>query len=153
MSDAIDTLLTRMEQFPTRVTRLVENESLDALRRAGTNGSWGAVEILAFLRDLEYTVTNQVDQILDEDVPQLVEIDQDLVAIERDYHAQNPFDSVDDFRSARSQLVKQLRQLPPADWQRTAHHPTLGTVTLLDLIEHHDERDNDQLKALKDVLL
>ncbi|HLI51570.1 MAG TPA: hypothetical protein VKU87_07210 [Thermomicrobiaceae bacterium] len=153
MPAATDTLLARMEQFPTRVTRLVENESLDALRRAGANGSWGAVEILAYLRDLEFATTNQVDEILDEDVPQLTEIDEDLVAIERNYHAQDPFDSLAGFRAARSELVKQLRQLPPASWQRTAHHPTLGTITLLDLIEHHDERDNAQLKALKDVLL
>lgn len=153
MYSTTDTLLTRMELFPTRVARLVEDESLDALRRAGANGSWGAVEILAFMRDLEYTTTNQVDRILDEDVPQLTEIDRDLVAIERNYHAQNPFDSLADFSTARGQLIKLLRQLPAASWQRTAHHPSLGTITLLDLIEHHDERDNDQFKVLKDVLL
>ena len=146
-------MLERMGRLPERVIRLIEHESLDDLRRAGPGGSWGAVEHVAHLRDFDDVSLERIDQILNEDDPELDAFDTDVRAIERDYHAQNPFETAEEFRRVRSKLVNRLDGLQEEEWQRMAHLPSAGQITLDKLVQQLDEHDEEHFHALRDVLI
>ncbi|MDI3340523.1 MAG: DinB family protein [Sphaerobacter sp.] len=145
-------LLDRLRHFPERVARIVDPQPIEALRRAGANGGWGAVEILAHLRDWDEVTLDRVRRIVHEDTPELENFDTGFWAIERDYHAQDPRQVLAAFRARRARLVALLESLPDSAWQRTGRHPRWGTITLEELVQRVDEHDQKQLRALRDVL-
>jgi hypothetical protein len=153
MPSARDDLLSRLRRFPERVRRLVEQQPEDILRQAGSGGGWGAVEILAYLRDWDEVVTEHVDQILSEGEPALTEYDTDLWAIERDYAEEDPFEVIDQFEQLRDRLVDHLSELPDAQWQRTGVKADDQRVTLEDLIRELEAHDQQNLNTLRDLLL
>lgn len=146
-------LLERMIRLPERIQRLIADEPDEDLCRAGMGGSWGAVEHIAHLKDFDEVTLERVDLILTLDDPEIDDFDTDVRAIELDYHAENPRVSVDDFESLRAALVNRLDGLSAGEWQRTARHPDLGTITLEFLIRRLDEHDAQHFNALKDVLV
>jgi len=146
-------MLERMGRFPERVIRLIEHESLDDLRRAGPGGSWGAVEHVAHLRDFDDVSLDRIDQILSDNAPELDLFDTDVRAIERDYHAQNPLETAEEFRRVRSKLVNRLDGLKDEDWHRTARIAGRAPITLETLIRQLDEHDAEHFSALRDVLI
>lgn len=153
MTGTDEQLLERMERFPDRIIRLIEDESLEDLLRAGAGGSWGAVEHIAHLKDFDDVSLERIDQILQEDDPELELFDTDVRSIELDYHAQNPFGTAQAFRVARSKLVRRLAGLQPADWSRTANHPEVGRISLQQLVQQIDEHDAHHFDALREVLV
>ncbi|HUZ00733.1 MAG TPA: DinB family protein [Thermomicrobiaceae bacterium] len=153
MPSSRDDRLTRMRQLPDRVARIVDPAPLDAIRRAGANGEWGAIEILTHLRDWDEVNLDRLDHVLGEDRPTLETFDGDLWAIERDYHAQDPSRVLVSLRQHRRRLVDELEAVPDAGWSRTARHPELGEVTLDDLVRRIDEHDQQHLQDLRDLLL
>ena len=146
-------MLERMGRIPERVIRLIEHEPLEDLRRAGPGGSWGAVEHVAHLRDLDDVSLDRIDRILSENVPELDMFDTDVRAIERDYHARNPLETAEEFRSVRSKLVNRLDGLNDEDWDRTARIGDSAPITLETLIRQLDEHDAEHMNALRDVLV
>lgn len=150
---AREEILARMRQLPERIARIVQPLSIEALTRAGAGGQWGAVEILAHLRDCDEINIERVERILTEDQPTLETYDSDLWAIERDYQSQDPIEILASFRALRGELVDSLQGLSPEQWSRTARHPDLGTITLADLVRTIDEHDQRHFQDLKDVLL
>lgn len=146
-------LLARLQNSPGRLSRLVEPQPIEILKRAGPDGSWGAIEILAHLRDWDEVTYERIERILNEDTPALETYDCDLWAIERDYHAQNPSEVLASFRELRARLVSQLSGLPEAAWERTANHPMRGRITLEELVRQLDAHDQEHFHTLKDVLL
>lgn len=153
MTGTDEQLLERMERFPERVIRLIEDESLEDLLRAGAGGSWGAVEHIAHLKDFDDVSLERIDQILQNEEPELELFDTDVRSIELDYHAQNPFDTAQAFRVSRAKLVRRLAGLQPSDWSRTAIHPEVGRISLQQLVQHIDEHDVQHLETLREVLV
>ena len=145
--------LSRMRQLPDRVARIIEPAPLEAIRRAGTDGAWGAIEILTHLRDWDEVNLDRVHRTLTEDRPALEPVDADLWAIERDYHAQDPARVLASLRHLRKRLVDELQRLPEANWERTALDPTSGQVSLDELVRGIDEHDQQHLQNLRDLLL
>lgn len=146
-------ILERMSRLPERILRLIADESDADLKRAGIGGSWGAVEHIAHLKDFDQVSLDRVEQILQEEDPELDIFDTDVRAIERDYHAEDPRQTAAEFETLRAMLVSRLEGLTEAEWQRTARHPELGAITLESLIQGLDEHDGQHLHALKDVLI
>ncbi len=148
-----DPMLERMSRLPDRIRRLIADEPDADLKRAGIGGSWGAVEHIAHLRDFDEVSLDRIEQILQDEDPQLEIFDTDMRAIERDYHAENPRQTVEDFETLREMLVNRLDGLSEEEWQRTARHSGLGTITLETLIRRLDEHDGQHFRAIKDVLV
>jgi hypothetical protein len=148
-----DQMLERMRRLPDRIQRLIADESDDDLKRAGIGGSWGAVEHIAHLKDFDDVSLDRVERILQDDDPELDIFDTDVRAIERDYHAEDPRQSAEEFDTLRSMLVNRLESLSEDDWQRTARHPELGSISIESLIQRLDEHDAQHYRALKDVIV
>ncbi|ACZ38120.1 DinB family protein [Sphaerobacter thermophilus] len=145
-------LLERLLQYPDRVARIIEPQPVEVLRRAGPDGGWGAVEILAHLRDWDEVNLDRVRRMLEEDNPNLENFDTDFWAIERDYHAQDPRKALAAFREIRGRLVRLLSSLNEADWERRGRHPVWGEITLASFVRRIEDHDQEYLRALKDVL-
>ncbi len=146
-------LLDQLRRFPDRVANLVEDLSGEALRKAGCGGQWGAVEILAYLRDFDAETLQRLERILAENEPEISEFDPDLMAIERGYAREDPFEALAAFRELRHELVQRLNQLSEDQWQRAAQHPEFGQVTLAELIQRLAQYDQDAYQRLRDALL
>jgi hypothetical protein len=146
-------LLERLRNFPDRVANLVRDLPAETLRKAGCGGQWGAVEILAYLRDFDAETVQRLERILTEETPAIAEFDPDLTAIERGYAHEDPFAALAAFQERRRELVHRLSQLSEEQWSRSALHPELGRITLLELIERLARYDREACQRLREVLL
>lgn len=144
--------LEKLSRMPDRLERVVEEHPNDLLCQPGAGGGWGAVEIMAFLRDWDEVFADRLNQILTESEPEFDEEDPDLWSIERDYHAEVPDTVVSQFRQGRTRLVARLRDLSDDDWQRTARMPDGGVATVEDLVADLIKTDHRQMTALRDIV-
>jgi hypothetical protein len=148
-----ETILAQLGGFPEELRRLVLAESSqEDLIRPASDGGWGVVEILAHLRDWEEIHLERAHLIAEEDQPHLPSYDDALWAIERDYRAQDPCETFDQFADLRQQLVEFLSNLPSETWQRTGEHSAFGIVTLQWLANHISEHDQEHLQQALDAL-
>lgn len=145
--------LDKLSRTPDRVDRLVEQHPHDLLCQAGAGGGWGAVEIMAFLRDWDEVVSERAASMLSETEPQFADEDPDLWSIERDYHSEDPAEVAAAFRERREALIDRLRSLNNDQWQRTGRMPAGTIVTLEDLITELVASDQEQMDALREILL
>jgi hypothetical protein len=153
MSFDRDETLNKLRRAPSRMERLVEDHPDDLLCQAGDGGGWGAVEIMAFLRDWDVVVDDRLTLMLEESNPEFEDEDPDLWSIERDYHAEKPGDVQDDFRNGREALINRLERLGDQEWNRTAHRSNGDSITVEDLISELAENDQEYLNRLRDLLL
>lgn len=145
-------VLEKLGRMPDRIERMVEEHPEDLLRQPGAGGGWGAVEIMAFLRDWDEVFSERLDHVLSEQEPEFDEEEPDLWSIERDYHAEDPDTVASQFRKGRKQLVSRLNELSDAGWERTARMPDGRVVTLEELVGELARSDHQQMAALRDIL-
>lgn len=148
-----DEVLDKLSRTPDRVDRLVEQHPHDLLCQAGAGGGWGAVEIMAFLRDWDEVVSERLTAMLSDAEPEFADEDPDLWSIERDYHSEDPAEVATAFRQRREALIEQLRSLGDDQWQRTGRMPDGTIITVEDLASGLVASDNEQMDALRDILL
>jgi hypothetical protein len=153
MSFDRDALLEKLKRTPDRVQRLVEDHPDDLLCQPGAGGDWGAVEIIAFLRDWDVVIDDRLTLMLEEDEPEFEEEDPDLWSIERDYHEETPSNVQAEFRAGREQLVERLRGMNEAAWEHTARQADGAVVNVADLVAGLLENDQRHLTRLKELLL
>jgi hypothetical protein len=110
------------------------------------------VENLCHLRDWEEIFLERARAILDADQPPLPAYDDELWAIERDYRAQDPAQTLQRFRELRQSLVALLTDLPEATWLRIGIHELHGPVTLRWLAEHLRDHDGEHLVQIQEAL-
>ena len=145
-------IVEALTAFPSELTRLVNDQSHDALMAPGSDGAPGVVEILPNLHDWEQIFGERVRAILTEDNPSLPAFDDELWAIERDYRGQDPAKVLKAFLTLRAGLLDRLDGLGAAAWSRTGDHETYGEVTLAWVIEQIVESDANHLAQVRDAL-
>lgn len=145
-------LLDKLQRAPGRMERLIEDHPDDLLCQAGDGGGWGAVEIMAFLRDWDVVIDDRLTLMLSEDQPEFESEDPDLWSIERDYHAEIPGTVKEEFKTGRQALVDRLEKLDDTGWQRTAVTPEGNVITVEDLVQGLVENDKEYLKRIRDLL-
>lgn len=142
-------IVTTLASTPHEFERLIQGKSDEALAQPATDGEWGVVEILPHLRDWEEVYLEWFQQVLAEEAPRLVVIDDSLWAIEHDYASENVPSVLERFADLRHDVVSLLEALDDHAWQRQAIHPQLGRITLHQLAERmcdHDARHIDQAR-------
>lgn len=145
-------LFARLLRFPEEVADCVALCSAEQLRWRPAGGGFSLLEHLCHLRDLEREgFALRIRRILDEDMPELQEIDGSSLAIERDYQSQDPHAAWRDWRAAREGTVALLREALPQQARRTGIYGGFGVVTLAALAEGiaaHDESHRAELQVL-----
>jgi hypothetical protein len=153
MSFDRDEMLDKLKRAPDRLERLVEDHPDDLLCQPGAGGDWGAVEIMAFLRDWDVVVDDRLSLMLEESEPEFEDEDPDLWSIERDYHTEVPANVQKEFRSGREQLVDRLSRVGDDAWQRTARMPDGSVITVEDLVTGLVANDQLHMARLRELLL
>jgi uncharacterized damage-inducible protein DinB len=150
---APEAILAELASFPDEFYRLVlaDHEPADFLKPA-RDGGWGVVEILPHLRDWEEIYLDRFQRLIHEDQPHLPAYDDELWAIERDYRGQDPFETFEQFRQLRGQVLELLRELSSEMWQRQGEHGAYGIITVQWLADHICDHDREHLQQAQDAL-
>lgn len=148
----VDQVLASLASTTKEFGRLIEGQSEEALAQPASDGEWGVVEILPHLRDWEEVYLGWFRQLLDDDTPQLNDVDDSLWAIEHDYANEHVPDALAGFAELRDEVVHLLESLDEAAWQRQAIHPRLGRLTLHQLADRMCDHDARHIEQARDAL-
>jgi hypothetical protein len=151
-TESRDKLIDALVEYPAKLHELIAGAEDDDLVRAGPEGSWGVVEVLCHLRDWERIYVQRVQRMSEEDDPTFEAVDDSLWPIDRDYHAQNPREVLEDFAEYRAKLVDLLEELSVADWVREGHVPRQGRVTIGWYADHVAAHDLEHLQQIRQAL-
>lgn len=145
-------LIEQLQDFPARVARFVAAFPTARMRERPPAGGFSLVEHLCHLRDLEREgYLHRIRRILEEDLPELAEIDGSTLAIARDYQRQDAAAALRDWQAARDQTVRTLREHLPRAGPRKGIFGGFGVITLAALAEGiaaHDRAHWSELLAL-----
>jgi hypothetical protein len=117
-------------------------------------GKWSARQIVAHLADAEVVCAHRLRQVIAEDNPTLVNVDQDAWAARLDYAARKPKQSLETFRRVRAENHALLKDLPESAFARVGTHTEAGPLTLRALLERgaaHAESHSRQLQELREA--
>jgi FMN phosphatase YigB (HAD superfamily) len=97
-------------------------------------GEWSAVEILCHLTDMDAEVNlPRLRKVLQENNPFIAGMDTDAWADARQYIRRDGLQSLQNFITARLELIAFLESLTPDDWQRQARHAVFGPTSLQEM--------------------
>ena len=147
-----DSIVAALSAFPDELSRLLADQSRDALMAPASDGGPGVVELLPHLRDWEQIFLDRIDAIVGLDHPTLSAHDDELWAIERDYRGQDPARVLKEFVTLRAETVEHLSHLPESAWSRTAEHETAGEISLLWVGTRLVESDRDHAERIREAL-
>ncbi|HXV98064.1 MAG TPA: DinB family protein [Anaerolineae bacterium] len=145
-------LLDRLATIPARIARAVAGWPEAELHTKPNEGEWSAAAIFAHLRASDDILTPRLYAILVRDNPPLPAYDDRRWAEVAGYEQADFQTSLTLFTLRRAELVAMLRCIAPADWQRAGLHETHGSISILQIVTHlveHEEEHCAQLEANK----
>lgn len=149
---SIESIVSGLESMIDDLEQLIANRSDDQFRAAAQDGGWGAVEVLSHLHDWEEITHERVWQILEGEVPELVDYDDSMWAIEHEYGLQDPHQVFAHEAGLRRELVARLRTLEESDWSRRAILSGRGEITLTWLMNSLTRHDAKHMAEIREVL-
>jgi hypothetical protein len=114
---------------------------------------WSIRQIIAHLADVELCLAHRVRQVIAEENPTLIGIDQNAWAARLDYAHRKPKQSLESFRRLRAENYELLKQQPAESFERTGTHSERGPMTLHRLLEDytsHTESHARQMQQIRD---
>ncbi len=113
-------MLATLAETPQSITSLTRGFTLDQLHAKPAPDVWSANEILAHLRSCADVWGNSILAMLTQESPRLRYISPRTWIKKTNYPNQAFHASFGAFSTHRSDLLKVLKPLPPADWERGA---------------------------------
>ena len=144
-------LIDRLESTVVHLGRLIECRTHEALQRPGSDGHWGVVEVLCYLRDWEAVVHHRVERVLAEESPALDEPDTSMWPLEHEYGTQDSHVVFDELSGMRCSLVERLRELEPGAWGAAARVGD-AEITLRGLLEQTAEHDAQYVQEAREAV-
>ena len=99
------------------------------------------IEVLCHLRDADQFTTDRVILMRDRDNPEILSYDQEKLARERNYAAQDLRTALAEFNDTRQRHLAALESLPPEGWERPGNHKEIGAISILTLTIHNVAHD------------
>ena len=161
MSDAVTPLLARLRRAARRLEAHTAHPALDGLTDPDPGGEerWEAGQVWAHLAEFPAYWHEQALTVIRARSPEPIPFGRvktdpgRLGAIERERRTA-PIELYKRARHGIDEAAEFLRRLPADDWARLGVHPTLGTMSVEQLIERflvaHLEEHADQLDLLAD---
>jgi len=135
-------LLDALPVTPDTLTRLLagvtQAQAQDA--RSGDEG-WSVVEALCHLRDAEEYGLQRDILMRDREDPDILPWDQEKLAVERNYAAQDVRAALASFIALRQQRIAVLEGLSPEGWKRTGNHSEIGSIDIFSHVLHMVSHD------------
>jgi hypothetical protein len=145
-----DELLKILARTPEEIARLVSEVSPENTHIRLSPEEFSTLENVCHLRDIEvegYGV--RIRRLLEENNPQLADIDGARLAVERDYNSQRLDLALEAFATARKHNVQLLRKADQNDLKKRGSLEGVGEITLhslMTMMAEHDEGHLDELR-------
>jgi hypothetical protein len=138
MYNTTQDLLDALRATPDTLTGLLAGVTQEQARKArGGDENWSVIEVLCHLRDAEEFSLQRVTRMRDHDNPEILSYDQEKLAVERNYAAQDLRSALAGFIALRRQHIAILEGLSPAGWERTGNHLEIGVITISAHTQHN----------------
>ena len=135
MDNQIAAMISEIETLPSQLEEAVrglDDSQLDTPYRAG---GWTVRQVVHHVADSHMNAFIRMKLILTEENPTLKPYDQDRWAAQADVSGVPVERSLEIVRGLHARWVLLLRAAGEAAWQRPAHHPERGKVTLEDMLK------------------
>jgi hypothetical protein len=142
-------LLRQLAAHPELLRQRLAGLSHEVLRRPARDGGWSVLENLCHERDWEEIFLERLRLVFTEDRPELPAFDDSLWEIERNYCAQDPNRTLDQFADLRREFIARLQAAPPEAWERVGVHGIHGPVDarwIARKLRDHDKEHDDQIR-------
>jgi hypothetical protein len=149
---ATDDLLSRLAAIPLRIADAVKDRSEAQLRTTFTPDEWSVTDIFAHIRASDDILAYRAYAILARDNPPLTPYDERRWGRMVGYAQADFRTSLELFTLRRAELVRMLRQIAPADWERSGVHDTRGRLLLSDVIAGLVEHEEEHCAQIEDLL-
>lgn len=121
---------------PATLTRLIDMVRPEKYDVALEEGSFTLREVIAHLADWEQTVLDRITTAVEYPGSTIENFDVDARANEHHYNQKDVHHELEVFENRRRDTVAYISGLAEDDWTKTVIHPTGGTRTLLDMVQH-----------------
>lgn len=147
-----DRLLWNLRSLPNEMADLIADLDDESLRWRPIPNKWSVKEVLCHIRDLEEVHLARYRLMLSEHDPLLPSVDQERLAIERDYINADTRTALTEFRSRRDAVVKLLEAMPLESWSRGGIHKLAGPLTMDQMVVRQKDHDLKHLIQMKDII-
>jgi uncharacterized damage-inducible protein DinB len=147
----VDDLVERLAATPGRIAAAAAGRSPEELGAPPADGEWSAVAILAHLRASDDILSPRLIAMLVREEPALPAFDERRWEEVMGYAESDFHELLATFTFRRAELVRVLRRLTPADWQRTGLHEARGRITLQETLRHLVEHEVEHCLQLEAV--
>ena len=142
MYDLEHDLLDALKATPDTLKGLLNGISDEQARSAtGGDENWSVVEVVCHLRDAEEFFIKRFQAMRDKNNPFIAGYDQAALARELSYKTADLRIALDSFIAFRDQILSELAQLTPEQWQNQGQHSDLGQITIFAQTIHHATHD------------
>ena len=147
-------MLWNLKSLPNELADLLTELDQETLRWRPVPNKWSIKEIMCHLRDMESEAyLARYQRIVAEDNPPLPNVDQDRLAIERDYYSQDAMAALAEFKKRRATTIRTLEATPVESWSRGGVHETDGPMTIEELVVRQIKgNDLNHLAQMKDII-
>jgi len=154
----LESAARELQQFPSKVRRLVAGVEDQALRKKPSHekpaeGDFSIAEHVCHLRDIEregYSV--RLRRLLEEERPFLPDIDGDRLARERDYNSKPVPSALEQFAAERMGNVALIYGLKAEQLGRSGTWEGVGNVTVESLLSIMQQHDREHLTQIENLL-
>jgi hypothetical protein len=112
-------------------------------------GTWSIQQIVVHLWDSDMVAADRMKRVIAEEIPLLVNYDENRAVERLDYDAIDPHQAAELFRLQREYLAAILRRQPDDAFARFGIHTQAGKKTLLDLVTGYAEHLDGHLMHLR----
>jgi hypothetical protein len=142
MYNSTKDLLDALRATPDTLNYLLAGVSQEQAQKAkGGDENWSVIEVLCHLRDAEEFGLQRDILMRDCDNPDILPYDQEKLAADRNYAAQELRAVLAEFLAKRQQRITVLEGLSSEGWQRTGNHRELGSITIFSHTLHMVSHD------------
>lgn len=141
-----------VERFVAGAPALVEairGLSTSELTAKPIPGTWSIAQIVIHLWDADMVATDRMKRVIAEEIPLLVNFDENAWVERLDYEALDVSLAAELFRLNRLQLAEILRQQNDAAFSRYGIHTQAGKKTLFDLVKGYADHLDGHLVHLR----
>lgn len=149
-----DRIIWNLRSLPNELDDLLNGLDEETLRWRPIPNKWSLKEIMCHLRDMEREAYLwRYQKILTEENPSLPNVDQDRLAVERDYVNQDAQAALAEFKKLREETIRTLDGVPVEAWLRSGSHETDGPMTIEQLVLRQIKgNDLNHLVQMKDIV-
>jgi DinB superfamily len=149
----VSAVIDALERAPDVVIPLVREVPPSLLKRRPAPGKWSAHEHACHLAVVHAIFINRLDQMLVNPAPVIAPYDPGRSDPEDALLAADLGESLERFAADRSRLIGRLRQLSPADWNRTAEHGEYSHYSVFIMFRHLALHDFFHAYRIEELLL